>query len=82
MLLKLHSWPHPLYLCIPDVHTFVEGAAGQVAPVGAEGHAVDGLLVLGQRVDADPPLHVPETDRGVKRCTVDTRGGGVLDLWV
>lgn len=51
---------------VPDVHAFVEGAAGQVLAVGAEGHAVDGLLVLGQRVDADAALHVPQSHGGVE----------------
>lgn len=51
---------------VPDVHAFVEGAAGQVLAVGAEGHAVDRLLVLGQRVDADAALHVPQSHGGVE----------------
>lgn len=54
------------HLCVPDVDTFVKGAAGQVSAVRAEGHTVDWLLVFGQRVDADPSLHVPETHRGVE----------------
>lgn len=41
--------------------TLVKGAAGQVPAIWAEGHAVDGLLVAGQRVDAHAPLHVPQT---------------------
>lgn len=45
----------------------VEGPAGQELPVGAEGHAVHGLRVLGQRVEAHPPLHLPEPHRRVKR---------------
>lgn len=63
--------PSSSYLCIPDVHTFVEGAAGQMPPVGAERHTVNGLLVFSQRVDADPSLHVPQTNCGVKRCTIE-----------
>lgn len=39
----------------------IEGAAGQVLAVGAEGHAVDGFLVLGQRVDANPSLDIPQS---------------------
>lgn len=54
------------HLCVPDVDTFVKGAAGQVSAIWAKGHAVDGLLVFGQRVDADPSLHVPETHCGVE----------------
>ena len=50
------------YLSVPDVHALVEGAAGQVLPVGAEGHTVHGFLVLGERVDAHAPLHVPKSD--------------------
>ena len=56
-----------VYLSVPDVHTLVEGAAGQVLPVGAEGHAVHGFLVLGQRVEAHAPLHVPEADGRIER---------------
>lgn len=63
----------PSYLSVPDVHTFVEGAACQMSAVGTEGHAVDGLLVFGECVDTDASLHVPETNRGVKGCTVDTQ---------
>lgn len=63
--------PSPPHLCIPDVHAFVKGAAGQMPTVRTESHAVDRLLVFGQRVDTDAPLHVPETDRGVERCTVE-----------
>ena len=55
------------YLGVPDVDTLVEGAAGQVLAVGAEGHAVDGLLVLGERVDAHASLHVPQAHRRVER---------------
>lgn len=55
------------------MHTFVEGAACQMSAVGTEGHAVDGLLVFGECVDTDASLHVPETNRGVKGCTVDTQ---------
>lgn len=34
------------YLSVPDVHTLVKGAAGQVLPVGAKGYTVDRFLVL------------------------------------
>lgn len=44
--------------------------------IGAERHAVDRLLVFSQRVDTDASLHVPKTNCGVKRCTVD---GGDVD---
>lgn len=57
------------YRGVPDVDALIEGAAGQVLAVGAEGHAVHGLLVLGQRVDANASLHVPQPHRGVKRST-------------
>lgn len=72
----------PSYLCIPDVHTFVEGATGQMPTIGAESHAVDGLLVFSQRVDADASLHIPKTNRGVKGRTVEGRHGthGVKEL--
>lgn len=56
-------------LSVPDVDTLVKGAAGEVPAVGTEGHAVDGLLVAGQSVDAHAALHVPQTHSGVKRCT-------------
>ena len=62
------------YLSVPDVHTLVEGAAGQVPPVGAEGHAVDGLLVARERVDADTTLRVPQPYRRVKGRAVGRQG--------
>lgn len=43
-----------------------------MAAVGAEGHAVDGLLVAGQGVDAHAALHVPQAHRGVKRGAADS----------
>ena len=60
------------YLCIPDVHAFVKRATGQMPTVWAESHAVDRLLVFSQRMDTDASLHVPKTNCGVKRCTVET----------
>lgn len=59
-------------LRVPDVDALVEGAAGEVPAVGAEGHAVDGLLVAGQGVDAHAALHVPQTHRGVKRRAAES----------
>lgn len=56
-----------VYLSVPDVHTLVEGAAGQVLPVRAEGHAVHGFLVFGERVDAHAPLDVPKSDGRIER---------------
>lgn len=61
------------YLRVPNVHTFVERATGQMPTVGAEGHAVDRLLVFSQRVNTDAPLYVPEADCGVKRSTVEVQ---------
>ena len=54
-------------LYIPDVDTLVEGPAGEVLSVGTEGDAVDWLLMPGQRVDTQSPLHVPQPHRRVKR---------------
>lgn len=34
------------YLSIPDMHTLVKGATGQVFPVGAKSYAIDRLLVF------------------------------------
>ena len=56
-----------VYLSVPDVHTLVEGAAGQVLPVRAEGHAVHRFLVFGERVDAHAPLDVPKSDGRIER---------------
>lgn len=39
--------------------------------IGAESHTVDWLLVFSQCVDTDASLHVPETNCGVKWCTVE-----------
>lgn len=44
-----------------------------MSTIWTESHTVDWLLVFGQCVDADSSLHVPETDRGVKRCAVGGR---------
>lgn len=44
-----------------------------MSAIWTEGHAVDWLLVFGQRVDADSSFHVPETDGGVERCAVDEK---------
>lgn len=62
------------YLRVPDVYTFVKRAAGQVPPVGAECHAVDGLLVACERMDASTTLCVPQPYRRVKGCTTDEKG--------
>lgn len=76
---RVPGWPRGgadgLYLGVPDVHALVEGAAGQVLAVRAEGHAVHGLLVLGERVDAHAALHIPEPHRGVERRAVGTGWG-------
>lgn len=58
------------YRGVPNVDTLIKGAAGQVLAVGAEGHAVYGFLVLGQRVDANPSLDVPQSNRRVERGAV------------
>lgn len=69
------------YLCIPDVHAFVKGTTCQMPTIRAESHTVDWLLVLSQRMDTDASIHVPKTNCGIKRCTVevgdrDTQGYG------
>lgn len=68
------SRAEPAYLRVPDVHTFVKGAAGQVPSVGAEGHAVNGLLVARECVDASTALCVPQPYRRVKGCTTEEKG--------
>ena len=55
------------YLSIPDMHALVEGAAGQILPIKAECYTVDRLLMLGQCVDADISLHIPQPNRRIKR---------------
>lgn len=62
-----------LFLCVsfayrgvPNVNTLIEGAAGQVLPIGAEGHAVHGFLVLGQCVNTNTSLDIPQSHRRVK----------------
>lgn len=61
------------YLCVPDVHAFVKRAASQMPTIRAESHTVDRFLMFGESVNTDASIHVPETDCGVKRCTVDGR---------
>lgn len=58
------------YRGVPDVDALIEGAAGQVFAVGAEGHAVDRLLVFGQCVNANASLHIPQSHCRVERGTV------------
>lgn len=48
---------------------FVKGSAGQVLPIRAESYAVDGLLMLRERVGADASLYVPQSHRRIKRST-------------
>lgn len=43
--------------------TLIEGAAGEVFAVGAEGHAVDGLLVFSQRMNTNASFDIPQTHR-------------------
>ena len=55
----------------------VEAARGQVLSVGREGHTVHGLRVLGESVDVQTALHVPETHcRVERRAAQHTAGGG------
>ncbi len=61
---------------VPDVNTLVEGAAGQEPAVRTEGHAVDGLLVFGERVGADASIHVPQSHRGVEGGAEEQSSGG------
>ena len=55
-----------VYLSVPDVQTHIKGAAGQLLPVRAEGHAVHGFLVLGEHVDAHTLLHVPKSHGSIE----------------
>lgn len=71
------------YLRVPDVHTLVKGAAGQIFAIRAKSYTIDGFLVFGERVDANAPLHVPQPNRRVKRSAAKTgeerhRGGSWL----
>lgn len=58
------------YRGVPNVDTFIKGAARQVLAVGAVGHAVDRFLVLGQRVNTNTSLDIPQSHRRVKRGTM------------
>jgi len=44
---RIHEEQHGRYLDIPDVNTFVEGSAGDVASVWTESNAVDGFKMTG-----------------------------------
>lgn len=46
----------------PNVDALVEAARGEEAAIGTEGHRVDGLRVLRQRVQTVALLHLPETN--------------------
>lgn len=54
---------------VPNMDTLIEGAAGEVFAVRTEGHTVDWLLVLCERVNTDSSLHIPQPHRGVERGT-------------
>ncbi len=58
------------YRGVPDVHTLIKGATGQVLAVRAEGHTVDGFLVLRQSVNTNPSLDIPQSYCRVKGGTV------------
>lgn len=47
--------------------TLIKGAASQVLAIRAEGHTVDGFLVLGQRVNTNPSLDIPQSHCRVER---------------
>lgn len=66
------QWESGNYLSVPDVHTLVKGAAGQVLPVGAKSYTIDWFLVFGERVDANTPLHVPQSNCRIERSTGKT----------
>lgn len=54
------------YLSIPDMDTLVKGSTGQILPVRTERYTIDRLLMLGQCVDANTSLHIPQSNRRVK----------------
>lgn len=56
-------------LSTPDVNTLVKTAGREELAVRTERHRIDRFGVLRQRVDALASLYVPQTYRGVERCT-------------
>lgn len=44
----------------------IEGTTGQVFTIWAEGHTVDRFLVFGQCVNANAPVHIPQSNSGVE----------------
>lgn len=54
---------------VPNVDALIEGATGEVFAIRTEGHAVDRLLVLCERVNTDSSLHVPQAHCRVERGT-------------
>lgn len=71
------------YLSIPDMDTLVKGPAGQIFPIRAERHTVDRLLMLGQCVDANASLHIPQSNRRIKWSTRKTTGKTTTETgWV
>ena len=58
------------YRGVPNVDALIEGAAGEVFAIGAEGYAIDRLLVLGQCVNANASLDIPQPHCRVERCAV------------
>lgn len=68
------------YLSIPDMDTLVKGSTGQIFPIRAERHTVDGLLMLGQCVDANASLHIPQSNRRIKWSTRKTAGNTTTEM--
>lgn len=50
----------------PNMDALIEAAAGQELPVRTERYRINRLGVFGQRVDARPSLHVPQSYGGIE----------------
>ena len=48
-----------LYLCIPDVYTFIKGATGQVPAIRTESYTVHRFLMLCQSMNTNSSVYIP-----------------------
>lgn len=70
IIINLIQFESNTYRGVPNVHALIKGAARQVLAIRAEGHTVDRLLVLGQSVNTNSSLNIPQSHCGVERGAV------------
>lgn len=56
---KLSEEAEKLYLRIPDVYTFIKGAAGQVPAIRTESYTVHRFLMFCQSMNTNSSVNIP-----------------------